>query len=370
MFDKLSESDEVSPEDVKAKEDLYDKTRSQGGQWWRLKNACDLWTEAFFAELKLPDYRGKEMVPTTETVWEYWRHPNGIYAPLLARANQTGSEHPFFHWPLEFADVFASGGFDVVLGNPPWERINLREKEFFASRAPEVAQASNKAARERMIRELPGKKPELAKQFADATRDAECQSKFVRESGRFPLCGRGDVNTYSIFAELDRNLANDRGGTGIIVPSGIATDDTTKFFFRDLIESRSLASLYDFENREGIFPGVHRSFKFCLITMAGRRRPVKGGADMVFFALRMDHLREEERRIKLSSEDIALLNPNTHTCPIFRDRRSAEITKQIYRSVPVLANHESPDPDAWKLTLSRMFHMSDACVGVSDANAA
>jgi hypothetical protein len=73
-------------------------------------------------------------------------------------------------------------------------------------------------------------------------------------SGRYPLCGRGDVNTYSIFAETMRAIVSARGRIGCIVPSGIATDDTTKFFFQDLMETGSLVSLFDFENREGLFP--------------------------------------------------------------------------------------------------------------------
>jgi hypothetical protein len=76
------------------------------------------------------------------------------------------------------------------------------------------------------------------------------------------------VNTYTIFAESSRQVIDGTGRVGMIVPSGIATDDTTKFFFQDLMETGSLDSLYDFENRDAIFPGVHRSYKFCLLTMA------------------------------------------------------------------------------------------------------
>src|SRR5690606_23132738 len=96
-----------------------------------------------------------------------------------------------------------------------------------------------------------------------------------------------------------------------------------------------LVSLFDFENRLGIFPGVHRSYKFSLLTLTGSQRPA-GEAEFVFFALGVEDLEDDEKRFTLSPDDFELLNPNTRTCPIFRTRRDAEITKGIYRRVPVL----------------------------------
>ena len=98
-------------------------------------------------------------------------------------------------------------------------------------------------------------------------RSIEGLSKFSRFGGRFPLTAVGKINTYSIFAETARSICSPDGRVGIIVPSGIATDDTTNVFFADLVDRQSLVSLYDFENREGVFPGVHRSYKFCLLTL-------------------------------------------------------------------------------------------------------
>jgi len=106
--------------------------------------------------------------------------------------------------------------------------------------------------------------------FRDALREAEGQSHLVRDTGRYPLCGRGDINTYAIFAELKRSLIGPRGRVGMIVPSGIATDDTTKWFFQDLTEKETLASLFDFQSGPGLFPEIgHARFKFCLLFNRG-----------------------------------------------------------------------------------------------------
>ena len=117
-----------------------------------------------------------------------------------------------------------------MLGNPPWERIKLQEKEFFASRSEEIAKAANKAAREKLIKALPQKNPQLAQEWEEAKHDTDAQGKFIRESSRFPLTAVGDINTYAVFAETTRNLISGDGRVGVIVPTGIATDDTCKRF--------------------------------------------------------------------------------------------------------------------------------------------
>lgn len=360
-FTALALQDEQLVRDEQAKSMHYGALRGRDTAWWTLKEACDLWTTAFFAPL-VPAADGTlDLVPTTETVRAYLAQPSATYRPLLAQAMGISAELPFFHWPLEFPDIFgqgAPGGFDVVLGNPPWERIKLQEGEFFAGRDSEIVHAPNKAARQRLIDTLLQRKPGLAAEFAWAKHTAEAQSRFVRGSGRFPLCGRGDVNTYSIFAETMRTLINGGGRSGIIVPTGIATDDTTKEFFQDIAETRSLVSLYDFENRKKLFPAVDSRMKFSLLTLTGPERPAVQGAEFVFFAHATDDLRDEERRFRLTADDIALLNPNTHTCPIFRSKRDAELTKAIYRRSPVLID-ESTGENPWGVSFLAMLHMSN-----------
>src|SRR5690606_4735634 len=154
----------------------------------------------------------------------------------------------FFHWRLQFPQVFAKGGFDVVLGNPPWERVKLQEQEFFATRDPEIAAAPTSAARKKLIDRLEVQDPVLHAEFLAARRAAEGVSFFLRESGAYPLTGVGDINTYPVFAERDRSLLSGHGRLGVILPTGIATDATTAPFFRDLVQKGALVSLYDFEN--------------------------------------------------------------------------------------------------------------------------
>jgi len=330
---------------------------------------ADAWCAAFV----VPKVKGGVAI-TDGVVRQLRAAPGATGAPAVAaEVERLARGYGFLHWHLAFPQVFAvpaggeepdnpatgwSGGFDVVLGNPPWERVKLAEKEFFAVLAPEIAEAANAAARRRMIAALPEDDLALHGGYLDALRHADGESHFLRSTGRFPLCGRGDVNTYAVFAEAMRAGVGPTGRAGIIVPTGIATDDTTKHFFADLVGQRSLASLFDFENAQPLFPGVHRSYKFCLLTMAGRGRPV-GAAQFVFFARSTADLADPERRFTLSPEDFALLNPNTRTCPVFRSRRDAELTKAIYRRIPVLIDESKPDGNPWGVRFLRMMDMSN-----------
>ena len=240
--------------------------------------------------------------------------------------------------------------------------MKLQEKEWFAERSPEIADAPNAAARKRIIRALEDDDPELHRAFIDALRQSEGWSHLMRNSGRYPLCARGDINSYAVFAEGMRSVLNERGRVGCVLPTGIATDDTTKFFFQDVVGTRSLVSLFDFENKGVFFPDVHSSYKFCLFTAGRGTQPAAEHAEYVFFAHAVDELRDPERRFTLSPDDIALLNPNTRTCPTFRSRSDAELAKAIYRRVPVLvrkARDGQPEENPWAIRFSTMFHMSN-----------
>jgi hypothetical protein len=328
-----------------------------------LRLAADAWVAAFLA----PKPAGVDFaaVPTTRHVWEAAR--GALLPPAVTLEVERLTRFArVFHWPLEFPAVLAGdkAGFDLVIGNPPWERIKLQEKEFFAARDPDIATAPNTAARGRMIAALataeePFKRA-LHAEFEAAKRTAEASSAFahVGEDGRFPLTGRGDVNTYALFAESFARLSGTRGRAGFIVPTGIATDATTAPFFAHLIQERHLVSLFAFENEEFIFPGVHHSTKFALLCLSGG---VGTSLPEFAFSLRQPAaLLDVERRFTLSPDQIAAINPNTKTAPVFRARADAELTAQIYARVPVLIEEaKGAAGNPWGITFQAMFHMSN-----------
>jgi hypothetical protein len=289
-----------------------------------------------------------------------------------------------FHWWLSFPQIAAQGGFSVMLGNPPWERIKLQEVEFFASRSPLVAMAKNQSERGQRIEWLrdgvllhnlnpdleaaeglsPPNRAEMAlyEGFIAARRGAEAASLFAHSSGRFPLTGVGDVNTYALFAETFLQATAPHGRAGFIVPTGIATDESTKLYFAAISAGR-LVKLQDLRTGPGLFSEIgHQRYKFCLLTIGQSPE-----AEFTFFALRVEDLADERRRFKLTPEEFALINPNTLTCPVFRGERDAELTKKLYRAAPVLIRDAvidsdgkvtKPEVNPWGISFQRMLDMA------------
>jgi hypothetical protein len=351
----------------------------EGAAFHKVEMACDLYIAAFLLPKTggAPTSRGTRTIPTTSDVWQAL-DDGEVWGPLIGHS-KVARRARAFHWPLEFPDVMDRGGFDIVLGNPPWERIKLQEQEFFAALSPEIAGAPNKAAREKLIRSLaaaPEGTPDrtLFDDFQQAKRTAEAASEFARVpeveevkvgkriekhfvGGRFPLTGRGDVNTYALFAELFSRLAGPKGRAGVIVPTGIATDATTAPFFASLVADKRLSQLVDFENRAGLFPAVDSRMKFCILTL-GRN---EGAARFAFFLTNTAQLAEPERNFSLTPAAIARLNPNTRTAPVFRSRADAELSAKIYENAAVLIDEaKGPEGNPWNLFFqTRIWHMTE-----------
>jgi hypothetical protein len=357
--------------DIARKAKLYAEL-VEGADYCNAKLLADTWCSAFVWKKDATDL-GKAC-PTERDFRECETNPHSLLPHVRDEVARLANEFAFFYWHLAFPEVFTvpkqgqqpeneqmgwDGGFDVMLGNPPWERVKLQEKEWFATRNEAIATAANAAKRKRLIAALGDDDPQMYAAFLAARRGAEAASEFLREAGKFPLCGRGDVNTYTVFTELFRDTIAANGRAGCIVPSGIATDDTTKFFFQSIVERRNLVSMFDFENAAPLFDGVHRSYKFAALTLGGAAS-APPEATFAFFLHRVVDLGDTNRVFSLSAESIKLLNPNTRTCPIFRNRRDAEITKSIYGRLPVLVDEsKGEEGNLWGVKFSRMFDMSN-----------
>ncbi len=383
-----------TPDEVDAKEAAYRQLLGQRQQH-RLSKVANLVLAAFLSP-KSQDTAST--VPTSVTVHAELTDTGATQAHLdtLNHAQDVCEAASVFHWPIAFAQVYAAGGFDCVLGNPPWERIKLQEEEFFATRHAAVAAAKNKAERAQRIQWLSegtlaihlgadqhlqgdargllaDAEKRLYAEFITARRTAEAASVFMHvsggatgEGGRYPLTGVGDVNTYALFAETILQIKSATGRAGFIVPTGIATDDSTKLFFGHISQSGQLASLYDIENKEALFESVHRSFKFSLVTLG--QSPV---AEFVCFASQPSQLADPRRRFSLTPQEFQLINPNTLTCPMFRSERDAEITKKLYRAAPVLMRDAvfeevdgstkmvAPAVNPWGIKFMRMLDMAN-----------
>lgn len=351
-FSGFRDLPEDTVEQIGAKAKRFRELRKKQG-FVRATAAANLYVAAFL----LPKVGGApagpsaRTVPTTEELWMALKQ--GKMRQAMVDAPKAARRARAFHWPLEFPDVMQRGGFEVVLGNPPWEVMQLSEKEYFAARHPEIASLAG-ASRKRAIEYLEVENPAAFAAFQTAVRISEAGNEFARASGRFDKTARGKVNTYALFAELFANLARDHAG--VIVPTGIATDASTAEFFSSLVEGKRLAHLVDFDNRLPIFPSVHRMFKFSLLTIGHDEEEAR----FAFFLSEPSQITDTERSFTLSSETISKLNPNTHTAPVFRTRGDATLTAKIFSNASTFILDGDKDGNPWQVDFhTRLWNMGE-----------
>ena len=298
--------------------------------------------------------------------------PEVGFTDVWREARSIREQEGFLHWEAAFPGVWhgwesaeAQGGFDAVIGNPPWDRIKLQEVEWFATRAPELSRAPTAAARKSGVDRLRASGSPLALEFEAAKERADALGKMVRASKHYPVLGGGDVNLYSLFVERAMGLVKPDGIVGLLTPSGIYGDKNAAKFFQSVSTAGRLGGLFDFENRRlgkelpPFFPDVDSRFKFCALIFGGEERRFEE-TECGFFLDDPKTIGDPERCFKLAPADFDRVNPNTGTAPVFRTRRDAEITRGIYERHPVLVDRSGDgEQRTWPVRYVRQFDMTN-----------
>jgi len=369
LYTTIERTPSKTAHEVKHKENLLKDARDLIRPF---REVADIWMADWFTDIDREDYesahvnlqikdkekRDKEFEKLREKDW-------------FEEVQRLYEKHRFFHWELQFPEAYfdADGnklkdlGFDAVIGNPPWERIRLEEVQFFTGRSSKIALATRAADRKEMIQMLEENNPELWGEYQKAKDDADRVLQYLHRSEFYPLMGRGDTNFYAVFAERASTLIKPTGRVGVLTPSGIATDNTTQYFFKELVDNKRLAVLFDFENKKKFFPDIDTRIKFSVILFGGAG--VKLDEINAAFFLHKEEFEKlvagsDERLIELKPQDFAMFNPNTRTCPIFRRRRDYELTKKVYEHAPILINKSGKkEKNPWAIEFKTMFHMTN-----------
>ncbi|MCR4402988.1 MAG: hypothetical protein NUW12_09470 [Firmicutes bacterium] len=349
----------------------------------RLKEAFDTWCAIWF----WPAER-LEDAPTPL---------NFTDPPRVTRdlARQLASEHRFFHWELEFPDVFArpGSGFDAVVGNPPWEIQKPNSKEFFSNIDPLYRTYGKQEALD--------KQSEYFQRSADDERNwlAYCArlkalSNWVKNAGlpfgdgeegsatfglgrsdsrlldewrarraarrgyadpehAFRYQGSADINTYKMFLEQAHALLREGGRMGIVVPSGVYTDKGASDLRKLLLARCRWEWLFGFENRDKVFD-IDSRFKFCPIVVQ------KGGEtesiQTAFMRRNLADWEEGERyAIPYARVQVERFSPNSRAILEIRNRRDLEILEKIYANSVLLGD---VGPRGWQIKYAREFDMT------------
>ncbi len=284
---------------------------------------------------------------------------------LVLEARQLAKEERFFNWQVMFPGVWSDwqedglhGGFDAVIGNPPWDRMKLQQVEWFAGQRPEIAKAKRAADRKEMIEGLKDNNDPLYQDFKKAEARAISALNVAKDSGDYPLLSGNDINLYSLFVEKSLLLIKRDGYVGLLTPIGIGTDKTAAKFFAQISEAKRVKAFVAFENRKGwLFPDVHHEDQPTMIIIAG----IEKRYEAFDFAVKLSFLPDmkSEVIVKITSEDCRRFNPNTGTVPIFRDEKTSDLVAQIYKHHPILTDRASDQIEGtWPIKYNRMFDMT------------
>ncbi len=313
---------------------------------------------------------GPDSVDAADPIRQHTYWP--AFTEIWRAANEVADRESFLHWEVAFPGVWHRwqdddpvGGFDAVIGNPPWDQIEQPEVEWFAFRDEEIANADTAAERKALIRQRIESGDELVAEFQVARARAAEMRAYAKASDHFPLLSGGKVNIYSLFVERAMNLIKPDGIVGLLTPSGIYADKTAASFFQTVSTTGRVTGLFDFENRRKgtqlppFFPDVDDRFKFCAFIFGGEVRNFPH-IDCSFFLHDPAALDDPNRCFPMTVSDFNLVNPNTGTAPILQTRRDYEITRGVYERHPVLVDRSSGEVrKAWPVRYKQgLFNMT------------
>jgi hypothetical protein len=371
---RIARAPDGSLRDVHGKAAAY-REWTESDEHRRKRLIADAWCAAF-VWIKHPDAPPAIVNRVFANLQE--KGSTGIPPETLREIERLRREYDFFHWHLEFPDIFHvyrgnpdadedtgwSGGFTCVLANPPWDRLEFEDKKYFSVVDPSIAELAGAKLHTAVAAWLK-EDSARAERYQTERRKLKATSMFASSAGAFPLCAKGltaggvtKLQVDQLFAEWFTTVTAPVGRAGCIVPSAIATGAGGQFLYGDLTARSAITSLYDFDNRKPLFPAVHSSYKLCLLSLTGNalREPA---ARYAFFLLDPADLDNPDRVFTLAPEEIDLLSPNTRTPPIFRTRRDAELTIEIYRRIPVLCDETQRGSSPWNISFKYMFRSAN-----------
>ncbi len=176
-----------------------------------------------------------------------------------------------FNWVLEFAEVYADGGFDVIVGNPPWERIKPNRDDFFSRYDPDFRTLSTNQKDERVDAILEDE--HIRKEWEEYQREIEIQAKYFNQGDAFTMqrskvAGRtqaSENDLSSLFFERVFEIAREDGYVSQVLPGRIFHGAPTKTLREHLLDKTSVSSLISFENH-GIFDNIDNRYNFGVVT--------------------------------------------------------------------------------------------------------
>lgn len=329
-----------------------------------------LWLDGMFGE-PIPIARGKREPEGAKVKPEELER----FTAIWLRARDLIEEERFLNWQITFPGVWSNwasaareGGFDAVVGNPPWDRFEFEELPWFAARDAAIATEPLKSKRKAMISALKTRNPSLLAEFNAAQARQTAAAKIVKSGKIYSELNSGKLNIYKIFVERAISLIKPDGMVGLLTPIGIGTDHNIVGFLKKITSSNRLKSFVAFENkRKWLFSDVHAEDQPTIFCVGG---PTRTFAQFTY-GVKLHKLPTDPdapKPVVLGKETLAKVNPTTGTMPIFRSMTDLLIVAKIYESSPVLiegtGRNEIP---AWPIKYRQMINMTSRSEGFRTA---
>ena len=342
----LEAASDATVEQLAAKQTSWEELLTSA-VYQREKLVADAWCAAFV----WPKHGGSlgDAAPTND-VWLQIRDGQGRTPGLTAKTvDELAKEYNFFHWHLAFPQVFASGGFDVVLGNPPWEELTPSAKEFFSIYDQSIRfqdKAGSAAVAARLLEDV-----SISEAWTEYRRSSYGQIHFLKSSGRYVLfapgnLGKGDFNVYRMFVETAMYLVRRDGYCAQFVPDTMYCGATTMAIRRALFETFEWTLLVGIENaKEGWFKGVDSRAKFCLYSAK------KGAQTQTVRAVFNVRSRTElvaelgsTEPIEISPETVAAFSPDALSIAEISSVADLKLAVRMQCAWPPFANEAKEQP--------------------------
>jgi hypothetical protein len=262
-------------------------------------------------------------------------------------------KYHFFHYEVAFPEAFAGTrrGFDIVLGNPPWDKTKFADTDFFPQYHSNYRSLKNteKAAVQTRLLES----DHIATAYKTAVASQEAANEYYKDKSVFPLNkGAGDGNLFRLFVERNLGLLGDGGNLSYVLPSALMFEEGSTNLRKFIFANCRLAFFHSFENNKGIFPDVHRSYKFALMQVT-KIPPASTDApiDTAFYVLDPADLKNAQTHVAYPLDTVKALSPDQWALMELRDGDDLPILRKCYSAFPPLAG-------SW-LDFRRELHMTD-----------
>jgi hypothetical protein len=343
----LEELPDDRPEDIRAKE-LAFLRHEQTENYRHKKQLADAWCAAFVI-CKYFREPGREASASGITQGHLNDLAGGglLPAELAAEVERLSHEYQFFHWHLMFPEVFAQGGFDCVLGNPPWESLSPNRLEFLGNWRSGLRSMSPEHQQSEIDRLLCD--ATISTSWESHCRKLFCLVHFLKNSGVFTLyaqgnLGKGDFNTYRMFVEIAIRRVRPGGFTAQIVPAGLYGGANASSIRQFLFDENRLTFLAGCENKGAVFfPGVHPQTWFALyaVQRGGRTEKFRAtfGVDTVEKAMRAI-----ADSMELDADLTRQFAPATYAIPDLRNLSELTASRKMYNACPSFGDRAAGPP--------------------------